>query len=70
MFFPYKSIKDQIWPCRKIGEGQPRVIFWTNSVPLEHPMLHTKFQGHKPFGSGEDFLRFLTYIGMAAILVM
>ena len=33
-------------------------------------MLHTKFQGHMPFGSGEEgFLRFLTYIGMAAILV-
>ena len=34
-------------------------------------MLHTKFQGHWCFGSGEeDFLRFLPYIGMAAILVM
>ena len=34
-------------------------------------MLHTKFQGHWPFGYGEeDFLRFLQYIGMVAILVM
>ena len=34
-------------------------------------MLHSKFQSHRPFGSGEeDFLRFLTYMGMAAILVM
>ena len=34
-------------------------------------MLHNKFQGHRPFGSREeDFLRFLLYIGMAAILVM
>ena len=34
-------------------------------------MQHTKFQGHQPFGSGEeDFLRFLPYMGMAAILVM
>ena len=34
-------------------------------------MLHTKFQGHRPFGSGEeDFLKFLLYIGMAATLVM
>ena len=33
-------------------------------------MLHTKFQGHRPFGSGgEDFLRILPYMGMAAILV-
>ena len=29
-------------------------------------MMHTKFQGHPPFGSGEeDFLRFLPYMGMA-----
>ena len=34
-------------------------------------MLHTKFQGHRHFSSGEeDFLRFLPYIGMAASLVM
>ena len=69
--FPIQSIRDQIWPCHKIGEGQPKVIIWTNLVVLEHPMLHTKFQGHQPFGSGEeDFLRFLSYMGMVAILVM
>ena len=34
-------------------------------------MLHTNFQGHWHFDSGEeDFLRFLPYIGVAAILVM
>ena len=34
-------------------------------------MLHTKFQGHGSIGSGEeDFLRFLPYSGMAAMLVM
>ena len=33
-------------------------------------MLHTKFEGNRAFGSGEDFLRFLPYMGMAAILVM
>ena len=33
-------------------------------------MRHTKFQGHRPFGSGEeDFFRFLLYMGMAAILL-
>ena len=69
-FFTYKSTRDQIWPCRKIGQGQPKVIIWTNLEVLEHSMLHTKFQSHLPFGSGEDFLRFLTYMGMAAILVM
>ena len=34
-------------------------------------MLHTNFEGHRPFGSGEeDFLRFSSYMGVAAILVM
>ena len=34
-------------------------------------MLHTKFHGNRLPGSGEeDFLRFLPYMGMAAILVM
>ena len=34
-------------------------------------MLHAKFQDHKTSGSGEeDFLRFLLYMGMAAILIM
>ena len=28
VFPPYKSIRDQIWPCCKIGQGQPRVIIW------------------------------------------
>ena len=68
-FFPYKSIRDQIWPCiLKIGQGQSRVIVCINLVLLEHPMLHTKFRGHQPFGSG-DVLWFLPYMDMAAILV-
>ena len=34
-------------------------------------MLHTKFQDHRTSGSGEEeFLWFLPYMGMAAILVM
>ena len=34
-------------------------------------MLHTKFRGNRPASSGEeDFLRFLPYMVMAAILVM
>ena len=70
LFFIQKH-KDQTWPCRIIGQGQLMVIIWTNLVVLEHPMLHTNFQGHRSFGSGEeDFLRFLPYIGVAAILVM
>ena len=34
-------------------------------------MLHAKFQDHRTSGSGEEeSLRFLPYMGMAAILVM
>ena len=33
-------------------------------------MLHAKFQEQRTCGSGEDFQRFLSYIGVAAILVM
>ena len=34
-------------------------------------MIHVKFQDHRTSGSGEeDFLRFLPYMGTAAILVM
>ena len=70
-FFPYKSMRDQIWRCRKIGQGHLRVIIWTNLLVFEYPMVHINFQGHRPFGSAEeDFLRFLPHMGMAAILVM
>ena len=34
-------------------------------------MLHAKFQDHGTSSSGEeDFLRFLSYMGLVAILVM
>ena len=34
-------------------------------------MLHAKFQDHRTSSFGEeDFLRFLPYMGVAAILVM
>ena len=54
-----------------MGQGQPRVTIYINFVELESPMLHAKFQDHRTSGSGEeDFLRFLPYMGMAAMLVM
>ena len=70
--FPIQKHKGLNLPLRKIGQGQPIVIIWTNLVVLEHEMLHTKIQGHRPFGSGEEdfFLRFLPYTGMKASLVM
>ena len=60
-----------IWPCCKMAKVTPRSSFWTLLIVLEYPMLHTKFQGHRSIGSGEeDFFRFLPYMGMAAMLVM
>ena len=62
-FFPYKSIRDQIWPRRKIGQGQHKVIIWTNLVVLEYPMLHTNFRGHRLFGAREDFFKVVIIYG-------
>ena len=54
-----------------MGHGQPRVIIYIKFVEHESPMLHAKFQDHKTSGSEEEeFLRFLPYMGMAAILVI
>ena len=54
-----------------MGQGQPRVMICIILVVLLYTMLHTKFQGHRSIGSGEeDFLRFFPYMGMAAMLVM
>ena len=39
------------FPCRKIGQGHPRVMIYINFVELHSQMLHTKFQNHRPFGS-------------------
>ena len=33
------------------------------TVVLEHPMPHTKFQGRRPFGSGEDCFKVFTIYG-------
>ena len=69
MYIPFHSFQDQIhkkhirgliWPCRKIGKVQLAQGYNLKDViVLEHSMLHTNFQGHRPFGSKEeDFLRF------------
>ena len=54
----------------KVGQSQRRVIIRTILVVLAYTMLHAKFQGHQSLGSGEDFLRYVPYVGMTAILVM
>ena len=60
-FFSYKCIRNPIWSWRKVG--QPRFIICANLVGPTSPMLHTKFQGHWPFGSREDILRVFTIYG-------
>ena len=62
-FFPYKSIRDQIWHSRKLGQGKPRVIIWINAFwlgrnafrsPIQR-RLHMKFGFNWPCGfRGED----------------
>ena len=67
--FPFKSIRDQIWRCGKTGQGKPKVIIQVkpkviidiNLVVLESQMLHTKFQGNWPRGSGAVFKVFAIY---------
>ena len=52
----FKRLRDQIWPCRKIGQGHLRDFIYINFVELKSTMLHAKFQDHRTFGSGEvDF---------------
>ena len=55
----------------KKGQGKPRVIVYINFEGLTPKMLHIKFEGNRPGGSGkEDFSTFLPYTSLAAILVM
>ena len=58
----------QIWPYHKKVKGHPSLIILKNLVDLESPMLYTKIQPRSFLSTGEDFLVFLPYMGMAAIL--
>ena len=70
-FFLYISLYYQIWPCHKIGQGQPRIIIWTNYDGQESLLRHTKFvEISPPVPEKKIFEGFLPYMGMAAILVM
>ena len=40
--FAFRCIMKQIWPWRKLGQGQPRIIISTNLVGPTFLMLHTK----------------------------
>ena len=62
-FFPYKSIRDQIWPCRKIGQGQPRVIIWANLVVLKQPDAAYKVSRSSAFWFRRRFFKVFTIYG-------
>ena len=47
---PYKSIREQSWPCHKVGQGQPMIIIWKHFEGLpESSMLYTMSEGHAFF---------------------
>ena len=56
-FHPCRSIRKQIWPCHKNGQGQLSVIIWTNLVVPEYPMLYTKFQVYQVSRSSVSWFR-------------
>ena len=46
-------------------------VYRGRKTTIQQQQQHTKFQGHRSIGSGEeDFLRLLPYMGMVAILVI
>ena len=51
-FYLLKIICDQIGRCRKIDQGQPKVMIDTNYDGPGSSMLHTKFR--RSIGSGEE----------------
>ena len=61
-FSPFKCIGDLSCPCRKIGQGHPRVMIYINFVELDSPMLHAKFQNHRPSGFQEDLYLGFCYL--------
>ena len=74
-FFPYKymgtykCIGKQTWPRCKTVERQCMTIILATLVDLQSLMICAKIQPQGILGSKEALKRFLSYMGMAAILV-
>ena len=67
-FFPNKFIKNQIWPCHKVGQGQASFIICANLVGHTSPMLHTKSWGIWPFvAENKIFKGVLPYMGVVTL---
>ena len=54
---PCVCIRSKIRPRRLVGQGQHRIIIWTNLEGITSPILHTKSKSHRFSGSGENFKR-------------
>ena len=67
----HRDIKQYEPPQKyRLGMISSRPMIYIDFVELYCLMLHTKFQNHRPSGSG-DFLSFcLLFIAMVAIMVM
>ena len=66
--FPFKGLWDQISPCHKIGQGQPRVIICTNLMLTWCYIPCFKTTG--PEVLEKIFFKFLRCMALAAILTM
>ena len=55
-----RMTSDQIWSWCKIGQGQPKVVMWTNYDGPTFSMLYPKFHCNQPTGFG-DFWRVVQY---------
>ena len=54
----------------KMSQGQSRATIRTIWIVIAYMMIHSKFQGHRSIGSGEDaFLSYSLFTDMAAMLV-
>ena len=68
---PFKCIRKQIWPWLKVGQGQPRIIVWTNLVgPTPQRYIPSPKVICLLVLEKKIFKLFLPYMGVAAILVM
>ena len=57
--------KDAHADARGIAKSRGNVYLFKG---LTHQMLHTKFQGNQPSGSGEDFFKVFTIYGIGSHL--
>ena len=69
-FYLWKSPSYKIWPCRKIGRGQPKVVIWTNYDWQETRSYIPSFVEFGLPVPEKIFEGFLPYMGVEAILVM